>query len=66
MFLSTTKSSYKLNMAHFILKGTTIINTKLTMGFSCGYAGNLAFSIVLKDVVNLVRPLLMSYMTYEL
>ena len=29
---STTKSSYRFNLTYFIFRGTTIINTKLTLG----------------------------------
>ena len=63
--ISTTKSSYRFSLTYFIFKGTTIINKKLTWGFGCGWDGNLPFSIVLIDMVNLVRVLLMSFLACE-
>ena len=63
---STMKSSYRLNLTHFILEELQSSTQNWPWGFDCGWDGNLAFSIVLKDVVNLVRVLLMSFKACEL
>ena len=62
---STRNSSYRFNLTHFIFKGTTIINIKLTLGVWLWLRWKLTLPIVLMDVVNLVRVLLKSFMACE-